>query len=79
MAKTIKRFSGWVGALFVIAALAFGASTAFATMACFGDPGEIGTCPPFTNATCDAECRIQYPLGGGGACYHGGTCCVCMI
>ncbi len=80
MARTIKRLSGWVGALLIIGALAFGASTAFASMPiCGDDPGEIGTCPLFTNATCDTECFVQFPLGGGGQCTQGGTCCTCMI
>jgi len=80
MARKISRFGGWFGALVVIAALAFGASTAFASMpVCGDDIDEIGTCPPFDNTSCNIECLVQFPLGGGGACYQGATCCVCMI
>ncbi len=77
MARTIKRLSGWVGALLIIGALAFGASTAFASMPICGDDfWEIGTCPPFTEESCDFECGQQFN-GAPGVCDFG--CCSCLL
>ena len=77
MARQISRFGGWFSALVVIAALAFGASTAFASMPPCGEEfWEIGTCPPFDSESCDAECGVRFN-GAPSVCEFG--CCYCLL
>lgn len=77
MAKTIKRFSGWMGALLIIGALAFGASTALVSMPICGDDfWELGTCPPFNATTCNTACEETFN-GAPGVCEFG--CCSCLL
>ena len=76
MSKRSKSLIGAAWAVLVMVALTFGATQAMAApiSACTG-PGEIGSCPSFTNQTCDDECVEQDFFGGG--CVHG--CCTCLI
>jgi hypothetical protein len=40
-------------------------------------PGEIGTCPPFTNQTCNETCVDKFGSPGGKCDLTG--CCKCAI
>ena len=75
----LSRISVVLIGLFVAAGLAFGATQAFGSgmaMTCGDDPGEIGTCPPFTQSTCNEACEDMFD-GNPGACLAG--CCVCTV
>ena len=77
MAQRIKHLAGAAYALLAVVALTFGASTALrANETCGDDPGEIGTCPPFTEYGCNAECTVRY--GFGGSC-DPFACCTCLL
>lgn len=76
MANTLKAYVRALCGLGVVAALAFGASAAMASVGeCGDDPGEIGTCPPFTQSSCGDECFKRFMSGG--QCIQG--CCLCAV
>ncbi len=72
MSKRSKSLVGAAWAVLVMVALAFGATQVMASpiSACNG-PGEIGSCPPYTDATCWDACSI------GGYCNEN-DCCECI-
>lgn len=72
MSKRSKSLVGAAWAVLVMVALTFGATQVMAApiSACDG-PGQIGSCPPFTNESCNNAC----PIAGG--CIHG--CCQCVL
>lgn len=76
MERQIMRFLSVAYGVAVVAALSFGVSqTLRAADVCGDDPGEIGTCPPFTNQSCGDECVDRFMSGG--QCLQG--CCVCAV
>lgn len=68
MLRGMVALAAGLGAMFVAppAASAFSCTT----------PPSIGTCPPFTQQTCDDACR-QAGLDGGD-CFQGSGCCNCF-
>ena len=79
MAERIKLFGKGLMALVVAAALAFGASQAFASTSmtdCDQVSGFIGYCPPFDDSSCFDTCLTLY--GTPGECVRS-HCCICAI
>ena len=81
MVRIVKKGSGLLIALFVLAGLAFGGVTALASspsLACTA-PESLGSCPPYDDETCDFWCGIHFQTGG--ECMPGGSevCCVCLV
>lgn len=82
--KWLRRILTGLYIAFVAGALAFGAAQALdsgAKLSCT-NPGSIGACPPFTNATCAAACEDEFGTTGG--CLFNDDppperCCVCAI
>ncbi|MFQ5667475.1 MAG: hypothetical protein ACE5HT_16020 [Gemmatimonadales bacterium] len=73
---TVKRLLRGVSAALVVAALTFGTTQAFAaTATACNEPGQIGTCPPFTMTSCNDKCVELF--WSGGECFAG--CCQCAI
>ena len=83
MSKLFTRLAMLLVGLFIAGGLAFGATQAFASSSsstCGDDLGEIGLCPPFIQASCNAECALRFGIGG--ACLTTETnliCCTCII
>lgn len=84
MSKWLSRISTLLIGLFVAGGLTFGATQAFGSsemMVCGDDVGEIGTCPPFSNESCEVECLEREFFGG--ACIatetQGVICCACIV
>ena len=77
MSKRSKSLVGAAWAVLVMVALSFGATQAMAApiSACTG-PGQIGSCPPFTEESCANACFIKF--GGPGKCDED-DCCQCVI
>lgn len=75
MSRIIRRTSQTLLALFVIAALAFGAVQVLAV----GETNDCpqpspGTCPPYNETTCNETClQLGYE---GGMCTA--NCCLCL-
>lgn len=48
---------------------------------CGDDLGEIGTCPPYDNNSCQDDCFQQFgtPNGQCGPTEDGTRCCICMV
>lgn len=81
MSRLLTRLSTLLFGLVVVGGLAFGASTLSGVSAleeCGDDLGELGTCPPFTNQSCDDECIEQGFFGGRCVNQGGQECCVCL-
>lgn len=82
MSRLITRISLLMVGLFLAGGLAFGATQAFGSglaSSCGDDLGELGLCPPFNNASCDAECVEENFFGGMCSPYGGpGLCCICL-
>ena len=78
MSRVLDRIAMASFALLIAVGLAFGASEAFASArpVCGDDLGEIGTCPPFTNESCDQTCQQPPHNFFGGECIF--DCCVCL-
>lgn len=80
MSRMMRWTCNSLFALFVGVALTFGATQAFATTTLVDcertEPEFIGSCPPYTDATCDEDCRNNHNFEGG-SCV--GPCCVCFI
>lgn len=79
MSRFIRRILASVFAAAVAAALSFGAVEAVSSpspaSAC-DDFGQLGSCPPFDNTSCDQACFEEF--GTGGACAPD-DCCTCMV
>lgn len=76
--KWTKRIFSLLITAFVVGGLTFGASEVIGSDAfdvCGDDPGEIGTCPPFDQESCQDECEEQFMTTGG--CFQG--CCICQV
>jgi hypothetical protein len=58
--------------LLIAGGLTFGATQLFAQVDCNG-PGQIGTCPPYNDESCDDACDMMFGTPGG--CIFG--CCTC--
>lgn len=81
MSRLLTRLSTLLFGLFVVAGLAFGASTVSAVSTleeCGDDPWEVGTCPPYSEEDCDDICDFRF--GNPGDCINQGgeVCCVCL-
>jgi hypothetical protein len=81
MRRSIRWAVNGTYALFVAAALSFGASQAFATTtlsSCphLGNPEVIGECPPYDDFSCNTGC-MQAGFTAGGDCF--GSCCTCKM
>ncbi len=68
----------------IAGALAFGATEALGRSMgdpCGNDPGELGTCPPFTVQSCQTACDELFGNGPLGDCgpSSDGPCCRCVI
>jgi hypothetical protein len=63
----------------VAVALIFGGSAvASGSVAeCEPHPGYAGTCPPFTEATCNEYCMAEW--GNPGHCFADTNCCTCAL
>lgn len=65
---------------FVATAFAFAGGEVYAGLERAGDctgPGEVGSCPPFSDASCDCECFEQF--GSVGTCDIKTGCCTCAL
>lgn len=81
MSKRLRHLAILLFGLFVIGGLGFGASTVAGVSTleeCGDDPGELGTCPPFTNQSCNEECFEQDFFGGQCVNQGGQQCCICL-
>ena len=84
MTRLFRHLTTGAFALFVLGGLTFGASQTFGSSMdppCGFYAEEMGTCPPFDNASCDQECEANNYLFGGFCIPHpeGGKCCVCLV
>ncbi|MGH7500605.1 MAG: hypothetical protein ACREL7_02495 [Longimicrobiales bacterium] len=61
-------------AILALGSLTFGASQLLAREDCT-QPGQIGTCPPYTEQSCNEDCFDLFMTPGG--CING--CCTCAV
>lgn len=77
MMRVIRKVLVGVYAALALAVLGFGTAEALTRLPTACDEfGQIGTCPPFTNQSCDEECKELFDSGG--TCTPEG-CCQCAV
>jgi hypothetical protein len=82
--KRIIRATETLFAVAVIWALSLGATRLVGeNLHCGDDPGELGTCPPYTESSCGSACANMF--GTSGSCLIIGSpgmpynCCICQL
>jgi len=62
-------------------AFSFGAAEALrlAVDECGDEPGELGTCPPYNERSCDDACEGLYGTEGECGPSGDGPCCRCQV
>jgi len=86
MKDRMRRVGRGLVALFVGAAFAFGGFQALEGLDLFAGtsasectwPDQIGTCPPYDDESCEADCE-QYTTNPGGWCDTITGCCTCLM
>lgn len=82
MTRWVARVLKALFALAVAAGLTYGAVSAIQLRAgeeCGDDPGELDTCPPFTEMSCNETCFMMNGSPGGCVHFSGGECCTCTV
>lgn len=84
MSGLLSRLSILLFGLFVVGGLVFGIQELSADRLndfCGDDLGELGTCPPFTEESCEDECFEQFGSPDAGCLRTNvdGDCCTCLL
>ena len=80
MSKRSKSLVGAAWAVLVMVALSLGATQVMAApiSACDG-PGQIGSCPPFTEQSCSEKCEELGMIDGFCTIPPNSGCCQCVF